>query len=205
MLKLFILFAHLLSTCLALGTILITDIRLLRELAGNRVSIAPPDPFIMRLMSISLVLLYITGGGLLTVGALDNPAYLSNPKLQGKLLLVVALTLNAGILHYITFPRLAKYEWVANWRFKEFMIVAIPVALSNSLWLFCAFLGIARQWNNTVSIDFVLSTAFWLFLTAFSVVGATLSFAAIERRTNKRGMLRTVKRTLGACASALKI
>jgi hypothetical protein len=205
MLKLFIIFAHLLSTCLALGTILITDIRLLRELAGNRVSIAPPDPFIMRLMSISLILLYITGGGLLVVGALDNPAYLNNPKLQAKLLLVLALTLNAGVLHYITFPRLAQYEWVASWKFKEFMIVAIPVALSNSLWLFCAFLGIARPWNNTVSIDFVLSTAFWLFLTAFSVVGATLSFAAIERRTNSPGVLTTMKRTLGACASALKI
>jgi hypothetical protein len=205
MFKLIILFAHLLSTCLALGTILTTDIRLLRELSGNRVSIAPPDAFVMRLITIALILLYITGGFLLLLGANDNPLYLSNPKLQAKLVLVLILTANAVLLHYVTFPRLARCEWVSRWRFNEFMVVGIPVALSNSLWLFCAFLGIARPWNFNVSVSFVLSTAFWLFIAVFSVVGTTLAFAAIERRSSKPRWLGSIKRTLGACASVLRV
>jgi hypothetical protein len=203
MIKLIILFAHLLSTCLAIGTIIATDIKLLRELSDNRVHIAPPEPFVMRIITIALSLLYVTGAGLIFLGINDNPAYLENPKLQAKLILVGALTINAIFLHYITFPRLTNCKWVSKWRTQDYMVIAIPIALSNSLWMFCAFLGIARPWNFHVSISFVLFTASLLFLSAFSVVGTTLAFASLERRSAQQKVLGTVKRALSACASAL--
>lgn len=79
MFNLLLLFAHLLGTSLALGAIVATDIRLLRRLADDRVRIAPPNPYVMRLMTIALVVLYVTGGAMIALGLQDNPTYLVGP------------------------------------------------------------------------------------------------------------------------------
>ena len=152
MFKLLLLFAHLLGTSLALGAIVATDIRLIGKLADRRVRIAPPNPFVMRLITLALLLLIATGAALVLLGLIDNPAFLGNPKLQGKLILVAVLSLNALVLHRLTFPGLARGRRVARWKLRDFLRVAVPVALSNCLWMYCAFLGIARPWNNTVSL-----------------------------------------------------
>ena len=156
MFKLFtllVLFAHLLGTCVALGAIVATDLRLLGRLAQARVRIAPPNPFVMRLISVALAVLYLSGACLVWTGWSADAAYLDNPKLQGKLILVLLLSLNALVLHHITFPGLARGRRVARWKPRDFMRVAVPVALSNALWMYCAFLGIARPWNHTVSLE----------------------------------------------------
>ena len=62
----------------------------------------------------------------------------ANPKLQGKLVLVVLLTLNAWVLHRLTFPRLAHGRRVGRWHFSDYAIVAAPVALSNAQHIMCA-------------------------------------------------------------------
>jgi len=81
--KLLLLFAHLLGTSLALGAIVATDIRLIGKLADRRVRIAPPNPFVMRLITLALLLLIATGAALVLLGLIDNTAFLGNPKLQG--------------------------------------------------------------------------------------------------------------------------
>ena len=86
MFKLLLLFAHLLGTSLALGAIVATDIRLLRKLADDRVRIAPPNPFVMRLIALALAVLVATGIALVLLGLEADPDYLMNPKLQAKLL-----------------------------------------------------------------------------------------------------------------------
>jgi hypothetical protein len=204
--KLLLLFAHLLGTSLALGAIVATDIRLLRRLADDRVRIAPPNPYVMRLITIALMVLVATGGALLALGLADDPTYLSgNPKLQGKLVLVVLLTINALVLHRYTFPGLARGRRVARWKPRDFLRVAVPVALSNCLWLYCAFLGIARPWSRTVSIDFVLGTALWLFAATLTGVMAVLTIAAQDRTHAEPGWIDALKRRIDALATALRI
>ncbi|MES3013416.1 MAG: hypothetical protein V4750_06765 [Pseudomonadota bacterium] len=205
MFKLLLLFAHLLGTSLALGAIVATDIRLLRRLADDRVRIAPPNPYVMRLMTIALAVLYLTGGAMIALGLQDDPTWLSgNPKLQAKLILIALLSINALVLHHYTFPGLARGRRVARWKIRDFMRVALPVALSNCLWMYCAFLGIARPWNHTVSLGFVLGTAVWLFALTLAAVTTLLVIAAQDRTDAAPGWIDAVKRQLGALATALK-
>jgi hypothetical protein len=203
--KLIILFAHLLGTSLALGAIVATDIRLLGRLAQTRVRIAPPNPFVMRLISLALALLYLTGGCLVWLGWSADPAYLSNPKLQGKLILVLLLSLNALVLHRITFPGLAGARRVARWKARDFVRVAVPVALSNALWMYCAFLGIARPWNHTVSLSFVLGTAAAVFGVTLLGVCALLAVAAQDRTGRAAGRIDAMKRQMAWLAGAMRV
>lgn len=205
MFKLIVLFAHLLGTSLALGAIVATDIRLLGKLADARVRIAPPNPFVMRLISVALALLYVTGTGLLWLGWSADPEYLNNPKLQGKLILVLLLSLNALVLHRYTFTGLVNARRVARWKWRDFLRVAVPVALSNALWMYCAFLGIARPWNHTVSLGFVLSTGAWIFALALTGVSVMLLVAAQDRTGREPTWIDAVKRQMGWLAASLKV
>ena len=206
MLKLLLLFAHLLGTSLALGAIVATDVRLLRRLADDRVRIAPPNPFVMRLITIALGVLVATGAALIALGIHDDPTYLSgNPKLQAKLSLVAILAINAWVLHRYTFPGLARGRRVARWKIRDFLRAAIPVSISNCLWMYCAFLGIARPWSRTVSMEFVLVTAGWLMLATLSVVITLLVLAAQDRTHAEPGWIDGVKRRMDALANALHI
>jgi len=204
--KLLLLFAHLLGTSLALGAIVATDIRLLRRLADDRVRIAPPNPYVMRLITIALVVLVATGSLLIGLGIAEQPDYLSaNPKLQAKLALVALLTVNALVLHRYTFPGLARGRRVARWKLRDFLRVAVPVALSNCLWMYCAFLGIARPWNRVVSLEFVLVTALWLFAATLAGVITLLVIAAQDRTDAAPGWIDALKRQLGALATAMRV
>jgi lipoprotein signal peptidase len=202
--KLLLLFAHLLGTSLALGAIVATDIRLLRRLADDRVRIAPPNPFVMRLITVALLLLYATGFAMVAFGVADDPNYLSNPKLQAKLVLIAVLSINALVLHRYTFPGLARGRRVARWKVADFMRVAVPVSLSNCLWMYCAFLGIARPWNHGVSFGFVLGTAGWLFAAMLAAVTTILVIAAQDRTDAEPGWIDVLKRQFGALATALR-
>ena len=204
-LKLLILFVHLLGASLALGAIVATDIRLLGKLADERVRIAPPNPYVMRLIMLALLVLVVSGAALIVLGVQADPTYLqNNPKLQAKLILVAVLAANALVLHRITFPGLALGRRVARWKLGDFLRVALPVSISNCLWMFCAFLGIARPWSGTVSIAFVLTTAAVLCLIVLIGVTALLVLAAQDRTGREPGWIDAVKRRLGALAAALR-
>ena len=205
MFKLLLLFAHLLGTSLALGAIVATDIRLLRRLADDRVRIAPPNPYVIRLITLALLLLLATGGAMLLIGISEQPDYLSaNPKMQAKLILVALLAINALVLHRFTFPGLARGRRVSRWKPLDFLRVAVPVALSNCLWMYCAFLGIARPWSYHTSMEFVLGTALWLFAAMLALVTSLLVIAAQDRTGAEPGWIDAVKRQLGALAAALR-
>ena len=205
MIKLLLLFAHLLGTSMALGAIVATDIRLLGKLADDRVRIAPPNAFVMRLISMSLAVLYVTGAAMIGLGLLDDPNYLNNPKLQAKLLLVLLLSINALVLHRYTFPSLTSARRVARWTLADFLRIGVPVSVSNSLWMYCAFLGIARPWNRTVSMEFVLTVGAWVLAATLAAVLAMLVLAAQDRTDCEPNWIDALKRRLGALAAALKI
>jgi hypothetical protein len=203
--KLLLLFSHLLGTSLALGAIVATDIRLLAKLADNRVRISPPNPYVMRLIALALLILYVTGTSLVLLNLAHDADPLGDPKLQAKLILVAILSLNALVLHRISFPALARGRRVARWKSIDFFKVAVPVALSNCLWMYCAFLGIARPWNRQVTVDFVLGLAAALFAVTLAVVWTLLLIAAQDRGTGKRGWIDRLKRRIGVMANAMRV
>lgn len=180
MLKLLIVFGHLMAVCLAIGTVLMTDLRLLRRARRPNVVIAPPTRFESRVIGWSLIVMLATGAVLIGLDWDRNPGPLDNPKLQAKLLLVALLVLNAWVLHHRVFPWLQRSAAVARWSGGQRWFIAFTVGLSNSLWLFCAFLGIARPWNHSIALEAVLLMAVGVWLVASLVIRAVLGFAARE-------------------------
>lgn len=180
LLYMLLVFGHLLAASMALGAIVATDLRMLSKLSHEKVRIPPPNEFVARLVTIALVLLYLTGAGIVALASLGQPGYFLNEKLQGKLLLVVLLTLNAFVLHRLTFPRLARGRSVRRWTLLDWIVVVPPIALSNCVWMFCAFLGIARPWNHAIPLARLLEVAATLY--AVAVVAVTLMLVAASRK-----------------------
>lgn len=174
-------YLHLLATCAAIGIILTSDLRILSHLAGYRVVIPPPQRLDQRMIIAALVGLYLTGAVLLWQGHAGNPGYLSNPKLQAKLALVGLLTLNAFVLHRRIFPLLDRGQPVSMWSRAQRLGLAASVAMSNSLWFYCAFLGVARPWNDVVSVSFVLGIALAVWVAMFALVHVGLGLASREQ------------------------
>jgi hypothetical protein len=176
-------FVHLLAASMALGAIVATDLRLLSKLSQDKVRIAPPNRFVVRLIMVALLLLYVTGIAIVIHGMGTRPDYLDNPKLQAKIGLVIVLTLNAFLLHHVTFPRLARGRRVARWHLTDWVLVAVPVAISNFLWLFTAFLGIARAWNYGTPLRDILEIAATLFV--LTQLGVFTILAMASRQTGE--------------------
>lgn len=189
-------YIHLIATCMAIGVIVMTDMRLVAKLAGYRVTIPPPERFESRMILVATATLLLTGSALVAMGLAAEPRYLDNPKLQAKLVLVCLLCVNGFALHYITFPRLARGRTVASWSLRDLLAVAVPVGLSNSLWMYCAFLGIARPWNFSVPIGEVLGVAAVLFMVAVSAVLIGLRFAARDEPRREPDWVDSVKARL---------
>lgn len=186
MLKMLLVYGHLIGTCLALGMMAMTDLRMLRRVMGYNVVIPPPSRFELNVITSALALLLATGAMLLIVGQQDNPNYLlGNEKLQGKLVLVGLLCANALVLHFGVFHHLSRFRPVASWSARQRDGVALAVGLSNSMWLYCAFLGIARPWNQSMAIETVLLIG--LVLWALTTCGARLVLEIAARNERPSG------------------
>lgn len=185
-------FLHLLAASMALGAIVATDLRLLSKLAQDRIRIAPPNDFVARIVMVALLMLYVTGGAIVFLASQDRPDYLANPKLQSKLILVVLLTINAFVLHRVTFPRLGRGRRVARWHASDWIVVAVPVAISNFLWMFCAFLGIARAWNNVMPMRDILEIAAGLYVVAQLGVFGILAIAGSGAEPDQKRIVSTL-------------
>lgn len=196
MLKTLIVYLHLIATCAAIGTIVITDLRLMAKALGYRVVIPKPERFETWTISAALVGLYLTGAVIVFLGLQANPDYLDNEKLQAKLVLVGLLTLNAVVLHKAVFPILGRSRPVSRWSRPEWFTVSLSVSLSNSIWLFCAFLGVARIWNGTVSVEFVLGVAAVAWLILFLLVNAMLSLASRDEPKPQPDWIDSMKASL---------
>lgn len=201
MLYLLLLFAHLLAASMALGAIVATDLRLLSKLSQDRLRIAPPNEFVARIVMVALLMLYVTGAGIVALGVQERADYLTNPKLQAKVLLVVLLTLNAFVLHRLTFPRLARGRRVARWHAADWILVAVPVGVSNFLWMFVAFLGIARPWNYAMPLRDILEIAAALYVVAQAGVFAILAIAGRGGEPERRRFTDLLTRSLASVGS----
>ncbi len=105
------------------------------------------------------------------------------------------------MLHYVTFPRLARGRRVPRWNLVDWIVVAVPVATSNFLWMFTAFLGIARAWNYTTPMRDILEIAAALFLVVQCGVFTILAMAGRNVRPDHRGWADRLARSLAAVGS----
>ncbi len=203
--QLLVLFAHLVGVCLALGMILLSDARLLARVAGYRVVILPPSRFDTRVITAALLLLTASGAALIAYGMAVRPDFLANPKLQVKLVLVLALAVNAVVLHRVVFPILERARPVSRWTSRSRWRVALSVGLSNSLWLYCAFLGIARPWNFTLPFWQVFAVAPLLWTASTLAIRFTLTLAARDEPSGEGDWIDSMKATLSGLTTTSEL
>lgn len=196
MFKLLVVFAHLLGTCMALGMIVLTDARIVAKVLGYKVVIPPPSRFETRVIAIALLLQVASGAVLVALGLAEDAQFLANPKLQAKMLLVALLCANAFVLHYLVFPGIERSAPVARWGSAQRNVVAASVALSNGLWLYVAFLGIAQPWNHTMSLAAVLAIAAGVWLVMLAVIRFVLTLVGRDEVGAGGDWIDAVKTTL---------
>lgn len=188
MLKTFLVYGHLLATCIALGTLLQADHRLWRWRKESlnetmRAQLAE----VQQLVSLALLALWGTGLALVAQGYLaEGVEYLLNQKLWAKGSVVVLLSLNGVLLHRLGFPLLHQAPFVAlpgSVRIR----LGLMGALSMSAWLFAAFLGVARPWNHGMPYQQVMGAFAALWLLASVVACVLVSSAGVANGDERDG------------------
>lgn len=171
-----LLFAHLVVFAFAIVTVLREDVAILRARRISTRHLRESAQFVALL----LVMLWITGVALLLLDVgLDFAALASRPKLFTKLTVVVVLTINGVLLHYIAFPMMTTPQ--ASPR-RSSAICTVLGAVSTVSWLYASFVGASRV------IAPALSHGGFLALYALALAGALAVGFLVVRPRLKRMM-----------------
>ena len=184
---------HILALALGLGSALLADWIVLRKLAFGTVSQKAAQQLIdlSHAVCAGLVLIWITGALLVTDNALDTPASVMNQKLWAKLAIVIALTVNAVLLHRIVMPMVKRrvgqplFASVFEWRL---MVSTLLGAVSAVSWVFSAYLGVARELNGHANLVPILASYLGALLLAWALA-VILLYAMQQRRTSSERFL----------------
>ena len=182
--KTLVCFVHLLSACLAVGSVLLQDYALYRNL-GKRLKKKDVIELTraMQVISLSLIALWLSGIALVTLGYLAEPeTYLTNQKLWAKVLVVAILTINGMALHRVVFPQLKAGTELLRLRASEFARAVFFGAISTVSWLFACYLGIARPWNYSLELFSILQV--YGLIIAMALTGGVVIFRLSARRYN---------------------
>ena len=184
---------HILALALGLGSALLADWIVLRKLAFGTVSQKAAQQLIdlSQAVSAGLILIWITGALLVTDNALDAPATIMNQKLWAKLAIVIALTMNAVLLHRIVMPMVTRrvgqplFETAFEWRL---MVSTLLGAISVVSWVFSAYLGVARELNGHANLLPILVSYLGALLLTWAL-STILLYSMQQRRTSSERFL----------------
>lgn len=188
LIKNILVYLHLLAMAVAVGKMLEYDFRFLRF--AHLSPTAERTAELLRTkttMTHALQFLWLTGVGLVYLGYAGNPHYLENEKLWMKFVTVSALTLNGVLMHRFAFPHMLRTTPFLALPFRTMLGLSLFASMSSVSWLFAAFLGIARSWNNTVSFQYVLSI--YLGLIAVTAVGSMVLLSTLRQYHFKRSLV----------------
>ena len=79
---------------------------------------------------------------------------------------------------------------------QDWMVVALSVSRSNGLWFYNDFLGVARIWNGTVVIAFVLAVALAVWAAMCLAILAVLKLASRDAPKVSPDWIDSVKASL---------
>ncbi len=136
-LRLLLVYVHFLSCVVALALVADGD----RQVLSGTFTIGSLRRTAHR-TTVTLMVLWITGLTLVYFDTGMDPAVLAaQPKLLLKILVVTLLTLNGVLLHFFSFPIVARGGRPS---LLQALLLAVTGALSTSHWLLAAFVGVSR-------------------------------------------------------------
>ncbi len=181
---------HLLGLCLGLGTALLLDGSVLM---WRRAGHAPANA--ARLLSVGghvvvagFGLLWASGVALVGLAVEADPAFLANPKIWAKVLIVTALTANAMVLHARVLPAFALSAGRpidGRWRSGERTLFVACGAVSSASWGLAFGLGALPEWNYTAPFGAIL--VLWLIGMLMAAVAIQILMPAARNGAPYRG------------------
>jgi hypothetical protein len=175
-------FVHLLACCTALGTVLMSDLQLVRELVFDGRDTMDPDHLhgLHRTLVWMLLALWVTGLALVGFDTWTKGLQtLMNPKLQAKVAVVVLLTVNGMALKRHVMPALQTAGSLLHLQLGPRMLSIFVGAVSAASWLYAALLGVGRPLNWNFSLLQIM--AGWPVLVAGGFLAMTLATAWAQR------------------------
>lgn len=115
--------------------------------------------------------LWISGLSLVAYGAWVQPGYLTNEKLWCKLIVVVALSVNGFLVHWLGKQVEVDRAFVDLPRGTA-ICLCIAGAVSSTSWIWACFLGTARTWNNALSWQYIGCLYVAMLLLAMALAAA---------------------------------
>ena len=119
-------------------------------------------------MLIYLIILWITGLGVVYIDtAFAFEKIITAQKLITKLCCVGVLTINALLVHFVAFKKLAKEKLAKS----DLSVMGVVGAISTASWSFAGFLGVAKPLVKHLSLADFLSLYCVVLLIAVVVAG----------------------------------
>jgi uncharacterized membrane protein len=137
--------------------------------------------FAARTTRASLVLLWLTGIGLVIVGYLADPQYIANQKIWAKVSIVLLMSINGVYIHKRILPRFAELDNGALLirTTAESARMRIAFATSLSGWLLTPFYGAAKFLNQ----GYVYGELLGLYLVTVATI-VIFSYLVPDQRVN---------------------
>jgi hypothetical protein len=180
LLRILLVYMHLIACCVAIGAILISDLGILVRLYQGRIDKRAANLQYLKKTVAAMLLMLWTTGLLLIVhdAATSGWSYiLSNPKLQAKIIVVALLTLNGVLLHYRVLPMLGKASSLLKLAAGQRTWAIWAGALSGVSWMYAAFLGVARPLAWVTPLGNLLLAYPILIVLAFAAMWTFTSWA----------------------------
>ncbi len=148
--KTVLIYFHLLSLAAAIGSMLIAEYLIFSRHRQFSRDSYDTVIFASRTATVSLLLLWLTGIGLVSVGYLGDSLYIANQKIWAKASIVLLMSINGVYIHRRLLPRFA--EVARGGLFirtaSESARMRLAFAASFAGWLITAFYGAAKFLNQ---------------------------------------------------------
>jgi hypothetical protein len=157
LLRLGVVYVHLVACCVAIGLVLTSDIAMVKDLLKRKVFTEHDNAHMESLQKsvvVALIFLWVTGAAIVGIDYLEKGAnYFMNPKLQAKVIIVTLLTYNGVLLHRLVLPALQKAGSLLHLGFSARMMALFCGSLSAVSWMYAAMLGVGRPlaWKYSLS------------------------------------------------------
>lgn len=187
LLRLGVVYVHLVACCVAIGLVLTSDIAMVRDL-WKRKSFTEHDlahmESLQRSVVWALIGLWVTGTAIIGIDYLGKGTeYFMNPKLHAKVIIVVLLTYNGVLLHNLVLPALKKAGSLLELGFSARMLALFCGSLSAVSWMYAAMLGVGRPLAWKYSLTELLMAYPVLIVLGFMMM------LALTQRAKRQNML----------------
>jgi hypothetical protein len=166
--KTVLLYFHLLSLAAAIGSVLIAEYLIFSRHRQFSRDSYDTVIFASRTATVALLLLWLTGIGLVSVGYLGDPQYIANQKIWAKVSIVLLMSINGIYIHRWLLPRFGELARGGLLIRTATESVRMRLAFATSLagWLITAFYGAAKFLNE----GYNYGELYGLYLTAVAMV-----------------------------------